>query len=88
MVDNSGLRITFTPTLRQYDAGMMEVGIFAADWRQVVPPHQDVFVSQGACKEACLEKVSKPSICETHITMSFLLVLILFLQCNDKHIIE
>ena len=54
-MDSSGLRITYTPTLRKHDAGALEIG-FGANNYQVIPPHIEDFRSTGFCSEACMNK--------------------------------
>lgn len=56
MVDNSGIRFTVTPTLRQHDAGILE---FTApvDTNLVIPPHQSNFVSSVYCNESTVTEV-------------------------------
>lgn len=56
MIDNSGLRMTVTPTLRPNEAGMLTVGA-AVDESQVVPPGLNNFVSKTYCHEDCLNEV-------------------------------
>lgn len=56
LVDNSGIRLTFTPTLRRYDAGVLSMGVKVND-RQIVPPFEKEFVSSGFCTAECLNKV-------------------------------
>ncbi|XP_056009644.1 uncharacterized protein LOC130051597 [Ostrea edulis] len=55
LVDNSGIRLTFTPTLRRYDAGVLSMGVKVND-RQIVPPFEKEFVSSGFCTAECLNK--------------------------------
>ncbi|XP_061164580.1 DBH-like monooxygenase protein 1 [Saccostrea echinata] len=54
-VDNSGVRLTVTPTLRRYDAGILEISAFV-DKSQVIPPHQPKFVTTGFCPQACMHE--------------------------------
>ena len=56
LVDDSGLRIHYTPTLRQYDAGVMIQGK-VVDQNHIIPPYSDAFKSYGVCHESCLNKV-------------------------------
>ncbi|XP_060066838.1 DBH-like monooxygenase protein 1 [Ylistrum balloti] len=53
IVDSSGIRITMTPTLRTHDAGLLQIGIAVSD-KQVIPPMEDAFVSQGYCPSEIL----------------------------------
>lgn len=55
-VDNSGLRMYVTKQIRQYDAGMLEVGV-NVDAYQIIPPYSDSFLSRGYCHENCLSEM-------------------------------
>ncbi|XP_061173713.1 DBH-like monooxygenase protein 1 homolog [Saccostrea echinata] len=55
LVDNSGLRLTVTPTLRLHDAGILEISA-VVDQSQVIPPHQPNFVSTVFCNESILHQ--------------------------------
>jgi len=52
-----GLRVTLTPDLRPKEAGLLWFGV-AVNIRQVIPPKQTDFVTQGHCDPACTEVVS------------------------------
>ncbi|KAK3088637.1 hypothetical protein FSP39_021673 [Pinctada imbricata] len=54
-VDNSGIRIWYTPTLRQHDSGLLMAGVSVSP-NQIIPPHMDHFLSSGFCTEDCLKK--------------------------------
>ena len=56
LIDSSGIRISITKSLRTHDAGMLEMG-YEVNWRQIVPPHQNDFLSVGYCSESCLAQV-------------------------------
>lgn len=55
MVDNSGLKLFYTPTLRKFDAGVMSVGM-DPNWRHIIPPGQEEVVSEGHCIEECTKQ--------------------------------
>jgi len=55
IVDNSGLRVFLTPTLRKYDAGLMQLGM-AVNRLQVIPPQEKNFLSKGFCLEEHLRQ--------------------------------
>lgn len=55
MVDNSGLRIYYTPELRKYDGGILSVGMEPI-WKHIIPPGQPRVVSEGHCVEECTNK--------------------------------
>ncbi|KAL4218773.1 hypothetical protein ACF0H5_021360 [Mactra antiquata] len=55
MIDDSGIRITITPTLRKHEAGMLEMGHIVS-YHQVIPPGQKNYVSNSYCSDQCLSK--------------------------------
>ncbi|KAK3087968.1 hypothetical protein FSP39_012921 [Pinctada imbricata] len=55
IVDSSGMRITYTPTLRHHDAGCLSTGVLVNPW-QLVPPGIQDFRSAGFCPKECLSK--------------------------------
>lgn len=55
MVDNSGLRLYFTPTLRKHDAGVLSIGMDPI-WRHIIPPGQPRVISEGHCISDCTEQ--------------------------------
>ncbi|XP_060609364.2 DBH-like monooxygenase protein 1 isoform X1 [Anolis sagrei] len=63
MIDNSGLRLFYTPDLRRYDAGVIEAGLWVSLFHNI-PPDMPDFVSEGHCTQECLEEAleaEKPS---------------------------
>ncbi|XP_054721644.1 dopamine beta-hydroxylase-like [Uloborus diversus] len=52
VVDSSGVKLTYTQTLRQYDAGVMELGLEYTD-KMAIPPHQADFALTGYCVPEC-----------------------------------
>lgn len=52
IVDSSGVRIFYTPTLRRYDAGVISVGL-DPNWRHIIPPGRPEVVSEGHCIADC-----------------------------------
>ncbi|XP_045193607.2 DBH-like monooxygenase protein 1 homolog [Mercenaria mercenaria] len=55
MIDDSGIRITITPTLRPQEAGMLELG-HVVSYFQVVPPGINNFVTKSYCSSQCLSQ--------------------------------
>ncbi len=55
-VDSSGLRMWVTPTLRQYDAGLIMAGMIVGD-HPIIPPKFDALKTQGHCSQQCLAAV-------------------------------
>lgn len=52
LVDSSGLRIYYTPTLRQFDVGVLEIGLEYTD-KNSIPPKQEEFDLHGYCVAEC-----------------------------------
>lgn len=51
-VDSSGIRLWYTSHLRQYDAGVMELGLEYSD-KMAIPPGQNAFTLTGYCLPQC-----------------------------------
>lgn len=56
IIDSSGIRITATQRLRQYDSGVLQTGAIV-NKLQFIPPHEKNFLSRHSCSQQCLEKV-------------------------------
>ncbi|KAK0406278.1 hypothetical protein QR680_018475 [Steinernema hermaphroditum] len=54
-VDNSGFKITYSDQLRQFDAGIMEVGLIYSDANSI-PAGQGAFPISGHCVADCTAK--------------------------------
>ena len=52
--DSSGLTFYYTDKLRQYDAGIADVGLGINSWF-IIPPKQNDWVSVGYCMHQCTE---------------------------------
>ncbi|XP_065076570.1 MOXD1 homolog 2-like [Ochlerotatus camptorhynchus] len=52
VVDNSGLKLYYTQALRNFDAGVLSVGM-DPNWRHIIPPGQEKVVSEGHCIGEC-----------------------------------
>ncbi|CAF3781384.1 unnamed protein product [Rotaria sp. Silwood1] len=59
IIDQSGIRIYYTPKLRKYDAGIMEVGL-EYNPKNSVPPRSTAFRVSGYCNSECTQ-VGLPS---------------------------
>ncbi|XP_037815839.1 tyramine beta-hydroxylase isoform X1 [Lucilia sericata] len=59
-VDSSGLRIKMVSQLRQFDAGVMELGLEYTD-KMAIPPGQVAFPLSGYCIAECTELAFPPS---------------------------
>ncbi|KAI8518118.1 hypothetical protein Bbelb_041350 [Branchiostoma belcheri] len=55
IVDSSGVRFHYTPTLRRHDAGIMELGLRYLP-SMAIPPRQDGYVITGYCPAQCTTK--------------------------------
>ena len=56
VIDDSGIRLTITRTLRSKEVSLLEIG-HKVSYKQVVPPHQKAFVSKAYCSQGCIRKV-------------------------------
>lgn len=54
--DSSGIRLHYTPSLRHYDAGIMELGLVYTPI-MAVPPKQHAFYLSGYCSSKCTQAV-------------------------------
>ncbi|XP_062858528.1 DBH-like monooxygenase protein 1 homolog [Trichomycterus rosablanca] len=54
-VDSSGLRLFYTPKLRDYDAGVMETGVWVSLYHMLPPGMQD-YITEGHCTQECLQE--------------------------------
>ncbi|XP_030853880.1 dopamine beta-hydroxylase [Strongylocentrotus purpuratus] len=55
IVDSSGLRFYYTPTLRPFDAGIIELGLVYTP-KLSIPPEMDEFILTGHCLPRCTGK--------------------------------
>ena len=51
-VDSSVVRIYYTNKLRQYDSGVVAVGVCVNQWH-IIPPDQKEWMSVGFCTAKC-----------------------------------
>ncbi|XP_019644850.1 PREDICTED: DBH-like monooxygenase protein 1 [Branchiostoma belcheri] len=58
--DSSGIRITYTPELRDHDMGTLEVGVLVTQYH-VIPPETEEFTSSGFCSSQCLSEFIEES---------------------------
>uniref|UniRef100_A0A4W3IY33 Dopamine beta-hydroxylase n=1 Tax=Callorhinchus milii TaxID=7868 RepID=A0A4W3IY33_CALMI len=58
--DSSGIRLHYTPTLRRYDAGIMELGLVYTPL-MAIPPHEASWVLTGYCTAQCTQQTLPPS---------------------------
>lgn len=57
VIDSSGITLTYTPSLREHDAGVMELGLEYTN-KMAIPPHQTDFQLTGYCVAECSRAVS------------------------------
>ncbi|XP_069465731.1 dopamine beta-hydroxylase [Ambystoma mexicanum] len=57
--DSSGIRLHYTPTLRRYDAGIMELGLVYTPV-MAIPPKEVDFVLTGYCTDKCTQMALPP----------------------------
>ncbi|XP_027018319.2 dopamine beta-hydroxylase isoform X1 [Tachysurus fulvidraco] len=57
--DSSGIRLWYTPSLRRFDAGIMELGLVYTPV-MAVPPHQHTFQLTGYCTADCTHTALPP----------------------------
>ncbi|XP_075059190.1 DBH-like monooxygenase protein 1 [Mixophyes fleayi] len=55
LIDNSGIKVYYTPHTRKYDAGVLETGIWVSLYH-MIPPGMPAFSSEGHCTVECLEE--------------------------------
>ncbi|KAG8447492.1 hypothetical protein GDO86_014841 [Hymenochirus boettgeri] len=58
--DSSGIRLHYTPSLRKYDAGIMEVGLVYSPV-MAIPPGQTDFSLTGYCTDKCTYTALPPN---------------------------
>lgn len=54
--DSSGIRLHYTASLRQYDAGIMELGLVYTPV-MAIPPGESHFFLTGYCSDKCTQLV-------------------------------
>nr|XP_018667095.1 DBH-like monooxygenase protein 1 isoform X3 [Ciona intestinalis] len=54
LVDNSGIRMSYTDQLRQYDGEVMQVGHNVSPTSQIIPPNTSSYLQYGECTSGCL----------------------------------
>ncbi|XP_077076384.1 DBH-like monooxygenase protein 1 homolog [Siphateles boraxobius] len=55
IVDSSGLRFYYSPSLRRYDAGVIETGVWVSLYHMLPPGMQD-YITDGHCTQECLQE--------------------------------
>lgn len=57
--DSSGIRLHFTPSLRHYEAGIMELGLVYTPI-MAIPPRQQAYALSGYCTSKCTQTALPP----------------------------
>nr|QII19197.1 dopamine beta-hydroxylase [Sinonovacula constricta] len=55
VIDNSGIRLTLTSSLRAEEAGMLMIGD-TVTFSQLIPPGRQNFVTVGMCNDKCIQE--------------------------------
>ncbi|XP_041368555.1 DBH-like monooxygenase protein 1 homolog [Gigantopelta aegis] len=84
VVDSSGLRMFYTPTLRQYDAGILETGVMVHEL-QMIPPEFDNFVSKGICNQQCVSRMTGAHSGGVKVIAAFLHAHLLGMGVTTRH---
>lgn len=83
VVDSSGLRLLYTPKLRDYDAGVMETGVWVSLYHMLPPGMQD-YITEGHCTQECLQEVAN-EICLKILTQRKFLFMISTVSTNENN---
>nr|XP_039270544.1 DBH-like monooxygenase protein 1 homolog [Styela clava] len=54
VLDSSGIRFTYTSTLRKYEIGVIQIGTLTNGLQHFIPPGAESFNSMGHCTDACI----------------------------------
>ncbi|XP_070555178.1 DBH-like monooxygenase protein 1 homolog [Ptychodera flava] len=57
-IDSSGIRVYYTPILRENDAAILEIGNGVSAFGQFIPPGASDFTTYGYCSQECLQEGS------------------------------
>ncbi|XP_066468734.1 putative DBH-like monooxygenase protein 2 [Tiliqua scincoides] len=66
LVDNSGIRLYFTPELRPYDMGVLQTGFFTFPIH-FLPPGADSFSSFGLCNTSQFDELNGTPVPDLHV---------------------
>ncbi|XP_078495693.1 DBH-like monooxygenase protein 1 [Ciona intestinalis] len=61
LIDNSGMRISYTDQLRQYDGAVMEVGHIVSPVSEIISPNTSSYLQYGECTSGCLAQAMNDS---------------------------
>ena len=56
VIDNSGIRVSLTKTLRPIEVSLLSMGL-DVNFKHVIPPFQEAFISKSYCSQKCIGKV-------------------------------
>nr|XP_008114864.1 PREDICTED: putative DBH-like monooxygenase protein 2 [Anolis carolinensis] len=66
LIDNSGIRIYYTPELRPYDMGVLHTGLFTFPIH-FIPPGVDSYMSYGICNTSQFEEMNGAPVPDMHM---------------------
>ncbi|XP_049677799.1 putative DBH-like monooxygenase protein 2 [Accipiter gentilis] len=66
LIDSSGLRIYYTPELRQYDVGVLQTGIFIFPVH-FIPPGAESYRSYGLCNSSQFDEMNGMLVPDLHV---------------------
>uniref|UniRef100_A0ABM5FCS0 DBH-like monooxygenase protein 2 n=1 Tax=Pogona vitticeps TaxID=103695 RepID=A0ABM5FCS0_9SAUR len=66
LIDNSGLRLYYTPELRPHDMGILQTGVFIFPIH-FIPPGTDSFMSYGVCNTSHFEEINGAPVPDMHV---------------------
>ncbi|XP_013388237.1 DBH-like monooxygenase protein 1 homolog [Lingula anatina] len=72
VIDSSGLRLTFIPRRRQFDAGIIQTGVLVNLTNHNIPPYYSKFYNWGQCDSGCLSEAMKNRTNEIHVFATLL----------------
>lgn len=71
MIDSSGMRMKLTSKLRQHEAYAIAIAQSVSNY-QVIPPHEEAFVSRGYCPAQCTANAQQDTNVEQTVVAGFL----------------
>uniref|UniRef100_A0A8D0GG03 DOMON domain-containing protein n=1 Tax=Sphenodon punctatus TaxID=8508 RepID=A0A8D0GG03_SPHPU len=66
LIDNSGIRLYYTPELRPYDMGVLQTGVFTFPVH-FIPPGADDYKSYGLCNSSQFDEVNGAPVPDLHV---------------------
>ncbi|XP_061465782.1 putative DBH-like monooxygenase protein 2 [Rhineura floridana] len=66
LIDNSGIRLYYTPELRPYDMGVLQTGLFTFPIH-FIPPGAESFMSYGVCNTSLFDEMNGTPVPDMHV---------------------